>query len=389
MAALTRRRADCHAVGFPMNLLTAGRFFVPGPTEVRPEIMRALTGPMIPHRSPAFEALYASLQEGLRTIFGTNGAVLVTASSGTGMMEAAVRCAPPGAILALVNGAFSGRFADIARACGREVECLEVPFGQVVPLDRVEHALQRRRFAAVLVVHCETSTGARADIRAVSDLAHRHGALALIDSVSGLGGLPIACDDWDLDFVCTASQKALALPPGLSLAAVSPRYLDQVAAAPDRGRYFDLAEVHRWATQHQTPATPALPLMYALEVQGHAIMAEGMATRWQRHAAMAAHTAAWIANAEARTGHALGILAAPSCRSETVTVVILPAYISGPALVAAVARRGYTLAEGYGPLREGTVRIGHMGDHTISGLNGLFTAIDQALAEFPEPRIPR
>jgi aspartate aminotransferase-like enzyme len=364
------------------------RFFVPGPTEVRREILDAMARPMIPHRSKAFESLFGTLQEGLREVFGTAGTVIISTSSATGMMEGAVRCAPPGAVLALVNGAFSGRFGAISAACGRETEILEAPLGAVVPLDQVEAALSARQFAVVLVVHSETSTGARSDIRAVTDLARRHGALCLVDSVSGIGGIPLMFDAWDLDFVLTGSQKALALPPGLAFAVASERYLRHAATNPTRGRYLDIAELQEFARRNQTPATPALSLMYALEAQLETIRREGMTARWARHAAMAAVMTEWVTRARDRCGHELGILAGEQCRSETVTAVRLPDYLDGSELVAAVATKGYVLGEGYGPLRARTVRVGHMGDHTVGGLRKLLAVVDDVLARSGSPHQP-
>ena len=364
-----------------MNGDAAERFFVPGPTEVRPEIFQAMMGPMIAHRGKAFESLFGVLQVGLREVFGTTHPVLVSTSSATGMMEAAVRCAPAGAVLALVNGAFSSRFADIAGACGRETQVLEVPLGAVVALADIENALVARSFAAVLVVHSETSTGARSDVRAVTELARRHGALCLVDSVSGVGGIPLKFDEWDLDFVLTGSQKAMALPPGLAFAVASERYLHHAAANPARGRYFDIPELLDFARRNQTPSTPALSLLYALNAQLKAIHAEGMPARWARHASMAATTTDWIGGASARTGLALGILAADQCRSETVTAITLPPNLRGPDLVAAVMVKGYTIGAGYGSLNARTVRIGHMGDHTESGLRGCLAAVEASLRD--------
>ena len=368
-----------------MSTAVAGRFFVPGPTEVRPEIFQAMTGPMIPHRGKAFESLFGELQVGLREVFGTTHPVLVSTSSATGMMEAAVRCAPAGAVLALVNGAFSARFADIAGACGRETQVLEVPFGAVVALAEIENALAARQFAVVLVVHSETSTGAKSDVRAVTELARRHGALCLVDSVSGIGGIPLKFDEWDLDFVLTGSQKALALPPGLAFAVASERYLQYAASNPTRGRYFDIPELLDFARRNQTPSTPALSLLYALKAQLETIRAEGMPARWARHAAMAAITAEWVGSAATRTGHALGILAAERCRSETVTAITLPPYLKGPDIVAALTAKGYTIGAGYGSLNAGTFRIGHMGDHTESGVHGCLAALSECLLEIPSP----
>jgi len=180
-------------------LLDAGRFFLPGPTEVRPEVLAAMTRPMIPHRGAAFERLFAAIQPGLKQVFRTTRPVLVSSSSATGLMEAGVRCAPPGPLLSLVNGAFSDRFAQVARACGRTVEVLEVPLGETVPLERVEAALRAKSFAALSVVHSETSTGALSDIRAVQELARRHGAVCLVDSVTGMAATPVECDVWGMD----------------------------------------------------------------------------------------------------------------------------------------------------------------------------------------------
>ncbi len=166
---------------------TFGTFFLPGPTEVREEIMAAMLQPMIPHRGSQFEQLFERLQHGLRPLFKTERPVYVSSSSATGMMEAAIRAAPPGRILCLVNGAFSERFAHIASMCGRDVDRYEVAWGQVHGIPQLEERLSMRKYVAITVVHSETSTGALNDVRAISDCAHRHGLRCLIDSVSGLG----------------------------------------------------------------------------------------------------------------------------------------------------------------------------------------------------------
>src|SRR5687767_4850891 len=167
--------------------MTFGTFFLPGPTEVRPEVLQAMLRPMIPHRGEAFEQLAANLQTGLRAVFGTARPVFIGACSATGFMEAGVRCARPGRILALVNGAFSGRYARIAAACGREVDRFDVEWGETHAVAEVDSRLARREHAAMTVVHSETSTGALNDVRALRDVAERHGVPCLVDSVSGIG----------------------------------------------------------------------------------------------------------------------------------------------------------------------------------------------------------
>lgn len=358
-----------------------GRFFLPGPTEVRPEVLAAMTRPMIAHRGKAFEQLFARLQDGLRAVFRTSRPVFVSTSSATGLMEASVRCAPPGRILALVNGAFSARYAHIAAACGRETDVLEVPWGAVPSLDAVERRLAAARYAAVTVVHSETSTGALTDVRAVTALAHRYGALCLVDSVSGVAGAPLEFDAWELDFALTGSQKALALPPGLAFAVASSTYMQHVAQAPARGLYFDLLEFERAALKHQTPNTPALSLLFALDEQLAAIMAEGIEQRWARHAAMARATADWVDAYAARCDTELRILAPPGARSPTVSTLVLPPGRRAPDVVAAVAARGFTIGGGYGLLRDRTIRIGHMGDHTVEGVRQCLAVCGEVMGD--------
>lgn len=356
-----------------------GTFFLPGPTEVRPEVLQAMLQPMIPHRGAAFEALFARLQAGLQDVFRTTRPVFVSSSSATGLMEAAVRCAPPGDVLALVNGAFSERFAHIARACGRDTTVLQVPWGAVVPLDSVARALAARRYAAVTVVHSETSTGALTDVRAVTALAREHGALCLVDSVSGVGGVPLECDAWALDFVLTGSQKALALPAGLAFAVASEAYMRQVTTASARGVYFDLAEFARYGAKHQTPNTPALSLLYALDRQLARIAAGGGVTaRWAAHEAMARATWAWSEQLADRVPE-LRLVAAAGERSWTVSALTLPPGVAPTALTAAVAERGYVIGGGYGQLRDTTFRIGHMGDHTTETLAGCLAVCAEVL----------
>ncbi len=357
-----------------------GTFFLPGPTEVRREVLHAMLQPMIAHRSDAFRTLFAELQGGLRALFRTTRPVFVAPSSGTGMMEAAVRNAPPGPILSLVNGAFSERFADIARACDREVRVLRVREGEVVEPAALEAALADHWFAAVTVVHSETSTGALSDVAALAHVAQAHGAMILVDSVTGVGGAPLLTDAWSLDFALTGSQKALALPAGLGLAVASERYLLQAETIPGRGRYFDVVEFERAALRDETPNTPALSLLYALQLQLRDIGTEGLEARWARHAAMQQRTIDWSERAIS-DGLIDGLIARAGARSPTVTALRLPSGITDAVVDRAMAARGFTIGRGYGALAGTTVRVGHMGDHTVERLTLFLDALGDALAE--------
>lgn len=358
-----------------------GSFFLPGPTEVRPEVLAALSKPMLAHRGKAFEELFASCQPGLQGLFGTSRPVYVATSSATGLMEAGIRNGPPGRVLALVNGQFSERFANIARACGRDVDELRIDYGRCFDTAHVKRVLALRDYALVTVVHSETSTGVLTDVRAVSDLAHAHGAMCLIDGVTSVGATLIDFDASGLDYALTGSQKGLALPPGLAFAVASQRYIDGAAAVTDRGLYFDLVEYERFIAKNQTPNTPAVSLLFALQVQMERILAEGTEARYRRHAAMRDATVKWVAEAAARLGIEMSVLAPEGHRSPTVTTIVLPPSMPPKRLVAAVAARGFTIGGGLGSLTETTYRIGHMGEHTLDGLGKCLCAVEGALME--------
>lgn len=356
-----------------------GTFFLPGPTEVRQEVLEAMLKPMIPHRSAEFEELFAGIQLGLKGLFKTERPVFVAASSGTGMMEAGIRAMPPGPILSLVNGAFSERFAHIAEMCGRPVTRYIVPWGEVHSLDVLEDYLTKSSFVGVLATHSETSTGALSPVQEISDKAHSKGALCLIDSVSGLAGAELRFDKWNLDFVLTGSQKAIALPPGLAFAAASEKMVALAADSPNRGVYFDIVEMDRFAKMNQVPATPSFSLLYALEVQLGAMRQETVEDRWARHTAMAEQISSWIEASRSRTGANWKNIVAPEFRSPTVSTIQLPEGVAGPEFVQKVRKLGITVGTGYGKLGGTTFRVGHMGDHTVSTLQRCLDACEEAI----------
>ena len=217
-------------------------------------------------------------------------------------------------------------------------------------------------------------------MRAATNLARANGAVCLVDSVTGVGGAELKFDEWELDLALTGSQKALALPPGLAFAATSPEFIERAKGTPDRGLYFDLVEFETYAAKHQTPNTPAIPLFYAADVQLGAIAREGMEARWKRHAEMARRTWDWVDGIAGRFGEAFRVTARAGHRSPTVTSVTLPPSLPSTTLTRAVRERGYTIGTGYGKNRDTTVRIGHMGDHTVEGLERCLGGVEEALS---------
>lgn len=356
-----------------------GRFFLPGPTEVRPSVLQAMLQPMIGHRGKGMEELIARVEPDLQYIFRTNRPVYIASSSATGLMEGAIRNGVRSSVLCLVNGAFSDRFFQIARACGVKAEALTVPHGQIHTPDMLANALKGRSYDAVTVVHSETSTGALNPIAELAGVAHAAGDVALlVDSVSGMAGAPVETDEWELDFVLTGSQKAFAIPAGLAFAAARENVIERAKARTDRGIYFDLIEYHKSIEKNQTPNTPALSLIYALAAQLADIRRETIEARWERHAAMAKRTWAWVDEVR-DAGVPISVLAPEGARSPTVTCVALPSTHSGTAVTAAMKARGYIISAGYGTLKDTSVRIGHMGDHTLGELDSLLDVLREVL----------
>ena len=358
-----------------------GRFFLPGPTEVRPEILQAMEQPMIGHRGKDMEQLVARLQEGLKYVFRTERPVYLSSSSATGLMEAAVRNGVRRRVLCLVNGAFSERFYRIAVACGLDADPLEVPLGEVNTPAALRKALERGIYDAVTVVHSETSTGVLNPIADLADVARGAGdVVLLVDSVSALAGAQVETDEWGIDFMLTGSQKCFALPPGLAFGVAQPRILERAKTKNDRGIYFDLIEFEKNIQQNQTPNTPALSLFYALEAQLQAIKRETIEARWARHTAMANRTYEWVGEMRGR-GVDLSVLAPEGCRSPAVTCIKVPDGMNGSKIASEVKARGYVIASGYGPLKDSTFRIGHMGDHTVEELEELLGVLEEIVAQ--------
>jgi predicted phosphoserine aminotransferase len=358
----------------------AGRFFYPGPTEVRPEILAAMGRRMIPHRSAAMHELLARVHPRLQPLFGTSRPVYVATAAATAMMEAAVRCATRRRVLSLVSGAFGERFARIAERCGREVTRVVVPPGETIHPPRLAQALAGGEYDAVTVVHVETSTGVLTDVGAMSPLMRsRAETLLLVDAVSSVGGLPVEMDAWGADVVISASQKALALPPGLAFAACSERAMARAATLSERGMYLDLVRYDEFWRKGETLATPAISVLYALDAQLDAIEREGLDARFARHVAMRDTVARWVEEARSRDLPVSILAREEGARAPTISCLRYGGSVED--LTERLRLRGYVIGAGYGELAADTLRIGHLGDHSVRGVERLLSTMDEALIE--------
>ncbi len=343
------------------------RLVLTGPVEVRPEILQAQTAWMIGHRGDAFAALFASLQAKLRTAFLTENRVFLVGSSGTGFWEGASRncIRDDKKALHLVGGAFSERWAQISQANGKQIDVIEVDWGQAHTPEMVEAALKQASYDAVCVVHNETSTGVTNPIKDIAAVVRQANdeTLVLVDTVSGFVGAEFRFDEWGVDFALTSSQKALALPPGLAFGAASDRVLERAAQITHRGYYFDFIEIDKSAQKNNTPSTPPISLMYAADQQMGDILNEGMEARWARHLAMRDISHTWALE------KGFGLFAQDGYRSPTVTTVDnRQKGIDVNAMAKFMGERGFSMDKGYGKIKGETFRIGHMGDMSIDTL---------------------
>ena len=356
------------------------RLFLPGPVEVRREILDAQAAWMIGHRTADFAELFARLQGKLKRAFFTDSRVFVSGSSGSGLWEGAVRCGIRDGrkVLHLTGGAFSERWADISRANGVQRRLRTGGLGEsAYTPEMVAAALDEASYDAVCAVHNETSTGVTNPIREIGAVVNEHDdTLFFVDTVSGFLGTELRVDEWGIDIALTSSQKAFALPPGIAFAAVSDRLLERAQTIAHRGYYFDFLTLEKSLQKNNTPATPPIALMFAADMQMDAILAEGIEARWARHRAMRDATHEWA------LARRFGLYAQEGYRSDTVTTVANTLNIDVNAMGEFMENEiGFAIDKGYGNIKGATFRLPHMGDVTLEMLREVLDGIDAFMAQ--------
>ena len=359
----------------------AQRLFIPGPTDVLPEVLAAQTAPMIGHRTDEFEALFAKIQSKMKQLYFTDSRVYVVAATGSAMQEAAIRNAVRGRVINFINGAFSQRWHQVSTGCGKETIKVDVPWCNAVKPAHVAEALEKALATgpvdAVTVVHNETSTGVASPVGEIAATVRRISpdTLILVDAVSSVGGARLPMDEWGIDVMLTSSQKALAVPPGLAFAAVSDRTLARAKEVTGRGWYLDFLNLEKYLVKDTTPATPAISLMRALGVQLDIIFAEGVERRFARHAALAARTRQWALD------HGFNLMAEDGYASPTVTTVENTHSLDISALNRFLAQEEMEISDGYGDYKGKAFRIAHMGEVNNADLDRLFAAIERYMID--------
>jgi len=358
---------------------TLPKLFIPGPVDIAPETYQAMCQPMIGHRGGDFEALYSSIQPGLKKILGTDRPVYLSTSSAWGVMEGAIRNLVQTKVLNLCCGAFSDKWYGVAQSCGKQAEKIQVEWGQAISPDAVRAKLSEGGFDTVTLVHNETSTGVMNDLAGIAAVVNEFPeVLLVVDTVSSLSAVPVEMDKLGIDVVLAGVQKALALPPGLAVFAISEAALERASTTEGRGYYFDFAEFEKNAIKNNTPSTPAVSLLYALKQKVDSIQEEGLENRYARHAKLNGMIHAWMDK------HGFKNFAPEGFQSISLTAIDNTAGTLdvGGFIKALRQKYNFLINGGYGKIKGTTFRISNMGNETEESMQELIDALDDVIADF-------
>lgn len=357
------------------------KLHIPGPVEVSAKTFEAFCRPMIGHRGQGFKDLYAKIQPQLQTLLGTKQLVYLSTSSAWGVMEGSLNNLTSKKVLNCMKGAFSDKWFDVAKRCGKEAEALQVPWGSPIRPEDVDKKLATGQFDSLTFIHNETSTGTMSPLAEIAALKKKYpDVMFIVDSVTSMTALPLNFDQLGIDVLLAGTQKAFALPPGFAVFTCSPAALAKAATMKDRGYYFDFVEFEKNAKENMTPSTPSISHTYALSSKLDEFFAEGLENRYARHRKTNQMLRDWAA----RNGFTLF----PEKGYESLTLICVNNGAKPGGRVIDVAKfqklvkdQGILIDGGYGKVKGTTFRISNMGDETEATIQVLITVLDKALAQ--------
>jgi aspartate aminotransferase-like enzyme len=356
--------------------MTHIKLFIPGPIEVSEKTMRAFSRPMIGHRSKDFQALNADIQPKLQEVFYTKQPVFVSTSSAWGVMEGAIRNLVSKKVLSCMSGAFSDKWFDVAKKCGKQADALQVEWGQPILPEAIEAKLATGEFDAITVIHNETSTGTMNPLVAIAAVMRKFPEVQfIVDCVSSFTAMKIPFDELGIDVMLAGTQKALALPAGAAVFTVSEKAYAKAATIKDRGYYFDFLEFKKNQESSMTPTTPSISHFYALQSKLEDIFAEGLEARYARHLENAKLTRAWAKE------RGFNLFPKEGYESITLTCLSNNKNIDIPKLNGLLKTKYSCVIDGgYGKIKGTSFRISHMGDESTENIRQLLGWIDDCLA---------
>ena len=359
--------------------MSRNRLFIPGPVDVRDDVLAKMGTQMIGHRTKDASILQKSMHDAMQKVLFTENRIIFSTSSGSGLMESAIISCVNKRVAVFSIGAFGDRWAQIASSNGRGVDKFKpVNPGDPTTAEEVNKALATGKYDVVTVTHNETSVGVTNPVEEISKVMKKYpDVIWLVDAVSSAGGVKIPVDELGIDVCITSTQKCLGLPPGLAIASVSKKAYEKAKTVENRGFYFDLVQLYEFIDKkdHQYPSTPSLSHYYALDYQlDYILNKEGLQNRFDRHAEMANFVRAW-----AKKNFAL--LTNEKYASNALTVIKNTKGFSVSGLNKYLATYNFVVANGYGDLKEKTFRIAHMADATLDTIKELLGHIDNYVAE--------
>jgi len=349
------------------------KLLIPGPTEVSQEMLNEQTHFLIGHREKEFSDLYGGITAKIAKFFELTPDYrpTVTTSSGTLWFDIIGRSIVKQKALVCVNGAFSQRCAQTIKACGKETDILEVEMGKAIKPEMIAEKLSGASYDTLTVCHNETSTGVRSPIAEIGKMVRKEhsGIIFAVDAVSSMAGDKTLPSEFNCDIVFGSSQKCFALPPGLAIGLVNDRAIERAKQVPNRGAYTDLVDIFEFEKKHQTPFTPNVSLLYALNKRMDLLLEETYDKVYQRHKDMANYTQQWAKKHFA-------MFPEPGYESITVSCIQNTQNKNVKELNQKLAEKGYMISGGYGKFADKTFRIGHMGEWNLQGIKEVIGLID-------------
>jgi predicted phosphoserine aminotransferase len=351
------------------------KLFIPGPVEVRQDVLEKMATPMIGHRSKDASALQRRISDKLRTMFYTKEEILLSTSSGSGLMEGAIRSCTAKRAAVFSVGAFGNRWYEMATTNNVPADLFEVEWGTATPAKMVDDALATGKYDLITITHNETSTGVMNPVDEISEVVKKYPEIVwCLDTVSSAAGTKIEVDKLGVDICITSTQKAIGLPPGMAICTMSKKAVERAKKVQFRGLYLDLLALYDYIQKkdYQYPSTPSLSHMYALDYQLDRILEEGLDVRFQRHKEMAEYVRAWAKE------H-FELFADERYLSNTLTNIKNTKGIDVAGLNKKLGERGFQISNGYGKLKDKTFRIAHMADCTMDEIKELLKNMDEIL----------
>ena len=351
------------------------KLFIPGPVEVSEDVLLKMATPMIGHRSKDASVLQRGISDKLRIVFQTKEEILLSTTSGSGLMEGAIRCCTAKRAAVFSIGAFGKRWYEMALNNNVAADLFEVDFGKTTDPKLVDEVLSTGKYDLVTITHNETSTGIMNPLEDLSKVINKYPDIIwCVDTVSSMAGTDIPVDKLGIDICITSSQKALGLPPGLAVCSFSKKAVERAKQVPFRGYYLDLLHLYEFIQKkdYQYPSTPSLSHMFALDFALDKMLEEGMDNRYKRHIQMAEYVRNWAKKY-------FDIFGDEKHLSNTVTTIKNTRGISVADLNKKLGERGFQISNGYGNLKEKTFRIAHMAECSLSDIKELIENINDIL----------